>query len=403
MTAPTFGAIRLGVYVENSYVVTPRSSGMSVKGHGSVFAFALFACEVGKHFRSVTFFGRARRNGDEREYHALPDGFDLVELPHYESLTHLGQLAGAFIGAARAIWQGLSRVDVVWVLGPHPFSFLVVALALARRRRVVLGVRQDTLRYYGSRLRSRRWTVALPIVWLMDRTYRLLSSRLPTTVVGTELACRYGGRAPVLPMVVSLVARAEIPETPPPRAWTGQIELLTVGRIEPEKAPFLLVDAFVELERRRPGRFRLTWAGDGALAAAVRERVETLGLADRVALLGYVRFGPELLELYRRAHVFVHVALTEGVPQALLEASAAGMPIVATDVGGVRAALDAGGAGLVVRAADRDALVDAILRIADDPDLRERLVCGALAVARGAAGEVQAARVARFIALGKAD
>lgn len=391
-------ALRLGVYVENSYLVAAAPGSRRIHGHSSVFAFTMFACAVGEHFRSVTFFGRTRTGDDLHDYHPLPDDVGLVQFPYYQSLTHLGELARAVGGAARSAWRGLAQVDVVWVLGPHPFSFLVVALALARRKRVVLGVRQDTVRYYRSRVRARRWLGALPVVWLMDRTYRLLSSRLPTTVVGAELASRYGGAAPVLPMVVSLVRAAEIPGAPPARDWSGEIELLSVGRIEPEKAPFLLVDAFAELERRRPGRFRLTWAGEGELEAAVRARSAELGLAERVALIGYVRFGPALLARYRGAHMFVHVALTEGVPQAILEALASGTPVVATDVGGVRRAVDDGGAAVLVRPGDRDALVEAILRLTDDEQLRGRLVERGLAVARATAGDLEAARVAEFIA-----
>jgi glycosyltransferase involved in cell wall biosynthesis len=361
----------------------------------------MFACEVGKHFRSVTFFGRARRGaGEEDVYHPLPADVDLVELPHYESLTHVRELARALGGAARQCWRGLDRVDVVWVLGPHPLSFLVLALAALRGKRIVLGVRQDTPRYYRSRVRNRGWLGALPIVWLMDRSYRVLSRRLPTTVVGAELAGRYGGSAPVLPMLVSLIDSREIPDEPPPRDLSGEVELLAVGRIEPEKAPLLLVEAFAELERRRPGRFRLTWAGDGRLERDVRERVAALGLADRVSLLGYVRVGPELVELYRRAGVFVHVAVTEGVPQAIVEALATGTPVVATDVGGVRAALAAGSAGMLVPAGDRDALVDAILRLVDDDALRLQLASRGLDVARASAGDLEAARVARFLSSG---
>ena len=178
------------------------------------------------------------------------------------------------------------------------------------------------------------------------------------------------------------------------------MELLAVGRIEPEKAPLLLVEAFAELERRRPGRFRLTWAGDGRLERDVRERVAALGLVDRVSLLGYVRVGPELVELYRRAGVFVHVAVTEGVPQAIVEALATGTPVVATDVGGVRAALAAGSAGMLVPAGDRDALVDAILRLVDDDALRMQLASRGLDVALASAGDVEAARVARFLSSG---
>jgi glycosyltransferase involved in cell wall biosynthesis len=193
------------------------------------------------------------------------------------------------------------------------------------------------------------------------------------------------------------VREADVVSEPPERDWTGVLDLLTVGRIDAEKNPLLLVEALAEVERARPGRFRLRWAGVGPLADDVRRRADELGIGDRVELLGYVPFGPELLAEYRRAHVFVHVSLTEGVPHVLVEALSSGTPIVATDVGGVRAALDDGAAGLLVPPGDRAALTTALFQLVDDDLLRSRLVEHGLSLARERTLESEAARVAAFL------
>jgi hypothetical protein len=80
-----------------------------------------------------------------------------------------------------ALWRGLGRVDRVWVLGPNPFGIAMIALALARRRRVALGVRQDMLAYFASRLPPGRRRALLVPLRAMDRLYRLLARRFPTT------------------------------------------------------------------------------------------------------------------------------------------------------------------------------------------------------------------------------
>jgi glycosyltransferase involved in cell wall biosynthesis len=238
----------------------------------------------------------------------------------------------------------------------------------------------------------------LAVVWYVEAVYRLLARWLPTTVVGDEVARRYGApRRTVLPITISLIRAADVAQSPPERDWTGRISLLTVARLEPEKNPLLLIDALARLERDRPGRFSLLWLGRGRLESAVRGRAAELGVGELLELRGYVPFGPDLLAIYRNAHLFAHVSLTEGVPQVLVEAMAAGLPIVATDVGGVRTVLDGGDAGMLVPAADLDAFVGAVARMVDEPERRRRLVEHGLEVAQRLTIENEGERVAHAI------
>lgn len=200
----------------------------------------------------------------------------------------------------------------------------------------------------------------------------------------------------MLTMSPTLVTAADIVEELPARDWSGVVELLTVGRIDREKNPFLLIEALRELERLRPGRFRLRWAGTGPLAEQVRRRADELGVGERLELLGHVRI-PALFDVYRSAHLFVHVSLTEGVPQVIVEAHASGTPVVATEVGGVAEAVAGGAAGLLVPASDLHALTRAVLRLTDDGALRRRLAARGLELARDRTLEAEAARVAHFI------
>ena len=96
--------------------------------------------------------------------------------------------------------------------------------------------------------------------------------------------------------------------------------------------------------------------------------------------------------------MFVHVSLSEGMPKVLIEALACGTPIVATDVGGVRAALADGSAGLLVPADDLDALVESILRLSDERELREGLVARGFDVVTGMTLEAELERVTTFMA-----
>lgn len=385
----------LGIYSDDVFWLERTPAGRRISADQ---AFLVFACAVGERYDGFVLFGRTV-SATAPAAHVLPPSAGLAELPYYDSLRRPSQVLRACWGTITSMWRGLARVDSLWVLGPNPFGVVLIVLGLLRRKRVALGVRQDTVRYYRSRMPDPRWAPALPLVWAMDALYRLLARRLPTTVVGDELARGYGARrCSVLPMKVTLVRSEDVARDAPVRSSAEKIELLTVGRIDREKNPLLLVEALAELERAAPGRFWLRWAGSGPLEEAVRRRALELGVADRIELCGYVPFGPELLALYRRAHMFVHVSLTEGVPQVLLEALACGTPIVATDVGGVSDALEHGRAGMLVPPSELDALVHAIRTLADDEPLRARLIARGLELARAATVEVEAERVADFLA-----
>jgi glycosyltransferase involved in cell wall biosynthesis len=324
--------------------------------------------------------------------HPLPAGVELAPLPFYPSLADLGAVAGAMARLPRALWRGLDDVDAVWCFGPHPFSLLLALLALVRRRKVVLGVRQDTMRYFRARLRGRAGRPLLGPLWLLDAAWRALGRRVPVTVVGEELERRYGGPRPgVLSMQISLVRDADVADAPRVDLPESGVELLTVGRIDVEKNPLLLVDALADLG---PG-WRLTWVGTGPLAEAVAQRAREHGVA--VELPGFVAPGPDLVARYRAADAFVHVALTEGVPQVLMEAMATGLPVVATAVGGVASALRDGEAGLLVPPDDRGALVAAVRELAADREGRAARATRGLDLARARTLEAEGGRVAAWL------
>jgi glycosyltransferase involved in cell wall biosynthesis len=385
---------RLGVYVDAVYRLGRGEGRRRISTDRS---FLLFVSEVGDRSDALVVFGRTVRDGEPAEY-VLPDRVELIALPHYSNLRQIKEVLAGLGGTAVAFWRGLSRVDVVWAFGPHPLALLLICLATARRKRVVLGVRQNSVDLYNARIQGWKRVPAVGIVRFLDGFYRLLARRLPVTVQGAALAQRYGGeRSKLLTMSESIVRKRDLASAPPNPALPEQIELLTVGRLEPEKNPLLLVEALAQLHREEPGRYRLTWVGRGPLEETVRRRAAELGVERLIEFHGYVPFDQGLLDLYRRADVFVHVSLTEGMPKVLIEAIASATPVVATDVGGVRAAMRDGAVALLVPPDDLDALVDAVRRIASDAEMREMLVTSGLGLAEELTIEAQANRVVRFI------
>ncbi len=137
-----------------------------------------------------------------------------------------------------------------------------------------------------------------------------------------------------------------------------------VGRLEERKGHRYFLEAMRELKTRDPGARGLI-VGEGKEKAALLAQSEALGLGDTVRILG---FWPDLAEALCALDVFVLPSLMEGHPLAVLEAMAAGKPVVATDVGGNGEAVEAGSTGLLVPAADPGALADAIGTLLADPE-----------------------------------
>jgi glycosyltransferase involved in cell wall biosynthesis len=392
---PTIRTTRVGVYVDTLFRIDGLGSGR-IFTNSEAAPFMHFICEVASSVGPLVLFGR-RADSTSRAHYPLPSSATLVELPHYPNLADAPRVIRAIPGTIIGMWRGVTRVDVILAFGPHPFSLILIAIAKLRGRRVVLGVRQDTMRYYRARIRSRRMTPVMPVMWLVDRAYHRLSRDLPTIVAGGYVERQYGGPRPGLEALrISLIRECEVASGPTTFS-TERVRLLTVGRVDPEKNPFLLVDAVEELERRHPGQFQLEWLGEGRLEGDVRTAVRERGLEHTITMLGFVAFGPELMDHYRAASIFVHVAITEAFGQVLTEAMASGLPIIATDVGGVRWALDDGRAGTLVPPNDRDALVAAIEQMAADPELRLRHAEHGLELTRKHTLEVEARRVAALL------
>lgn len=377
--------MRLAVYTDYTY-----------KQHdGAVYAeraFAVYLDALADQVERLRLVGRLDPRPGHGRYR-LRDGVEFVGLPFYKTITRPFAAARQMLASVRQFWHVLDDVDAVWLLGPNPLALMFALQARARRRGVVLGVRQDTSAYLRTRHPTRRWIWAVGAV--LDGAWRLLARRTPVVVVGPELAAQYHRSRHVLTAAISLVREADVDGESRSHDYAGEIELLSVGRLETEKNPLLLADILAALNARAP-RWRLAVCGEGPLQEALAERLQELGVADRARLLGYVPLDGGLFEAYRSSQVLLHVSWTEGLPQILFEAFAAGLPVVATDVGGIRAAV--GEATELIPAGDAEAAVAALERVVGDPARRAALVAAGLAQARDHTLEAETARVAAFIA-----
>lgn len=173
---------------------------------------------------------------------------------------------------------------------------------------------------------------------------------------------------PALPPAERLALRSEITGDP------ASPLLLAVGRLVWEKGFADLLTAFASIRQAHPSA-RLAIAGSGPLHAELRAQIEALGLGGHAELLGTRNDVPRLLAA---SDLFVSSSHLEGLPLAVLEAMAAGLPVVATAVGDVPRVV-VPGTGVVVPSRDPAAIAAAVQQLLDDPMRMRALGTGARA------------------------
>ncbi len=186
-----------------------------------------------------------------------------------------------------------------------------------------------------------------------------------------EEASRYGLDPEKARVIRPAVDPGFFRPAPKPAGGDSAFRIITTGSMIWRKGyEYALTALKILLDRGVDARFEII--GDGPERARVLYSARDLGIADRVVCAG-TRPPGEVLERLRGADVFLLSSLSEGISNAVLEAMACGMPVVTTDCGGMREAVNDGIEGFVVPVRDPQAAAGALHRLAADPDTRNRM------------------------------
>jgi glycosyltransferase involved in cell wall biosynthesis len=142
--------------------------------------------------------------------------------------------------------------------------------------------------------------------------------------------------------------------------------IVSIARFAPPKDHAALLRALATL---RSLDWELDLIGDGPLQPEIADLASSLGISDRVRMCGYLSDPAASLA---QAQIFALCSRFEGFPRSVLEAMRAGLPVVASDVGGVREAVEDGGSGLLVPGNSPQEMAGRLAQLIKDPPLRER-------------------------------
>jgi glycosyltransferase involved in cell wall biosynthesis len=307
---------------------------------------------------------------------ALVDEFDVVVAAHGPGpLLEAARRAGARVIALEHVQRPLSPwrdlrglLELVTLLRRERPDILHAnsskAGVLGRLAAALTGVPIRIFTVHGWAFSAHTGIASRLYLWA-ERAMRRLTT-LTICVAESERAAGLASRAcdPERTIVIRNGVDAQVPIST--RDDGSDPALVAVGRLQRPKDPLTLARALGRLRTR----FSAVIVGDGPDRPRLEAEIGRLGLEPAVVLVGD---SGNVADLLARADVFVLSSTSEGMPLSVLEAMAAGLPVVASSVGGVPEAVDEGETGLLVPPRDPVRLAAALERLLGDPALRRRL------------------------------
>jgi glycosyltransferase involved in cell wall biosynthesis len=210
--------------------------------------------------------------------------------------------------------------------------------------------------------------------WLFSQSYKIIALS-KSHLIGSKILKKYQNKTTIIPNGIN-ARDFQIPQS------QGECRdilnlpaekkiILFLGSLVTQKGPQILLSAMKAVQRRYPDAY-LVIGGSGHLKKDLIETTTRSKLKDDVVFTGYIPTDRTPL-YYRAADIFVLPSFSEAFPLTLLEAGAAGLPIIATDVGGVSDILHDGINGVITKTGDPEDLAGKIVSLLDDDELREKL------------------------------
>jgi glycosyltransferase involved in cell wall biosynthesis len=298
---------------------------------------------------------------------ALMRGLPIPRYPHL-------RMGVPSTSALVSLWTR-QRPDVVHIATEGPLGWSALRAALRLRLPVVSDFRTNFHTY--SQHYGLGWLGKPIAAYLRNFHNRCLQTLVPTRAIRQELGSMGFQRLTVLPRGVDTQRFSPVWRSDHLRESWGAgkdtLVMLCVGRLAPEKNLGLLIDAFETLCRAGTDA-RLVLVGDGPLRKQLRERCPQ-------AILAGMRTGTELAAHFASADLFVFPSLTETFGNVTTEALASALPVVAFRHAAAGELIQHGQSGLLADPERTDTLVQLSLLAGRNPALRQRLGCGARALA----------------------
>lgn len=258
------------------------------------------------------------------------------------------------VGKLRRIWKQEKPDLVLSCAGKN--NFMTIMTTMLTQTKPVVSVVGEAKEEYPGRLMRTLANILFPyaagVILQTERSRSFFSKRV-------------GKKAVVLPNSLNPVFIRE------PFQGEREKRIVSVGRLDANKNHEMMIRAYAKLAAKYP-EYTLTIYGDGELRAYLEKLIASLGLSGRVLMPGVILNVADEIE---KASLFLLTSYSEGVSNALIEAMALGLPVIATDVpsGGTVELIQHAENGWIIPVGDEAALAEAMDRLLSDTDFAKRL------------------------------
>lgn len=301
----------------------------------------------------------------------------------YETMTIYRYSKNFRIGQAnmslKLIFKPLGHeVDIVHAhAGNPPAPIAAFIYAKRKRKPLVISYHGDSQLFWGDIIR--RASISLYDRYLLSKILshaKVIISPSECFISESRFLAKYRHKIAVIPNGINIsdfcvpYSKKECREKL--GLLNGKYVILFVGALSPSKGLDVLVKAMPKILGDVPNT-KLILVGDGVLREELGKETKELGIGSKVRFEGFVSDTSEKALFYKASDVFVLPSIQECFPIVNLEAMASGIPIVASKIGGIPDAVRDGETGLLVQPEDPSALAEAVIRLLQDQQFRNRM------------------------------
>ncbi|NLM42904.1 MAG: glycosyltransferase family 4 protein [Clostridiales bacterium] len=367
-----------------------------VDNNGNWYTTAAFPLDIINahmpYIKKWIFFGRLYRTNNVSHLYRIPldkTSFDVSFKGSWEQKRGVSNHLKNMFHNIVLLNEVIAESNIIWLKFSFVASYLTYLFCPLNNKVIVTHLVGDIDCYKGFLHRVIRW-IQKKIIYYCNKRADI------QVFVSKRLADKYAyNKKPYMIVNENRVSKsmlctvADIKK----RTMREDFKVLFVGRFSWEKGIFDLIKVVGEI---RNG-IKLTLVGDGILRKDIERHISQHSLEDIVDIYGYVAWGEKLFRLIRQHDILVLPSYSEGLPLVLLEAMSMGVPIVASQVGGIPEIVKDEYNGLLFEPKNTKELKQKILLLMENENLRYYLACNGLETARENVIETQIGRLSEAI------